>query len=406
MPTKRKIRGLGPAFPLHAVNAQGESRLAGMLTALDAGFLWAPESGPALRFGHMPWFARTTAPEGFLGRLAAQAWSGKAWSGEIPVSPRLTDWGDDDFIVAAALRGEDMPGHFILGHESLSRWLEGIGTGGEGITPPVRARECYPDMAAALLRGEPAGSPAAGGEQPKFTCFSEDNRHVIVKFSPPLDAAAGRRWGDLLVCEDLAAKTIQEAGFAAAQCDALEQGGRMFLESARFDRQGIRGRNPMASLGVVDDEFFGYRDSWENAAARLAEAGKLAESDRDAVLWLSAFGRLICNTDRHFGNLSLGGFDTAGLRFSLLPAYDMLPMRLAPAHGEVSGRDVEFSDADCTQADTPIEASAAEAALRFWRSAAEDPRISPDFSILARETHRRLGDWMDNSRLGTRHGMA
>jgi hypothetical protein len=392
MPTKRKIRGLGPTFPLHAVNAQGESRLVGMLTALDAGFLWEPESGPAVQFGHLPWFARTTAPEGFLGRLAAQAWSGK-----IPVSPRLTDWGDDDFIVAAALRGEDMPGHFILGHESLSRWLDGS-AGGKRLTPPVRARECYPDMAEALLRGEPAGS-SAGGEQPKFTCFSEDHRHVIVKFSPPLDAPAGRRWGDLLVCEDLAAKTIQEAGFAAAQCDALEQGGRMFLESARFDRQGIRGRNPMASLGVVDDEFFGYRDSWENAATRLAEAGKLAESDRDAVLWLSAFGRLIGNTDRHFGNLSLGGFDTAGLRFSLLPAYDMLPMRLAPVHGEVSGRDVEFLDADRTQA------GAAEAALRFWRSAADDPRISPDFSALALETHGRLGDWMDNSQLGTRHGI-
>jgi serine/threonine protein kinase HipA of HipAB toxin-antitoxin module len=47
-----------------------------------------------------------------------------------------------------------------------------------------------------------------------------------------------------------------------------------------------------------------------------------------AVERLYAFGVLIANTDMHMGNLSF--FSTAGQPCTLAPAYDMLPMALAP----------------------------------------------------------------------------
>ena len=383
MALTRKVRGAGPRFPLNAVDANGGHRLEGTLTAMEGNrYLWEPASGgDAMESGHLPWFVRTLAPEGFLGRLQA-----RRWSAEIPVPPSLADWGDDDFLVAAALRGGDMPGHYILGEESLSRWLDGPETPSAEET----GMGDYPSLALRMLKGGHPGS-SAGGEQPKFTVF-RDGMHRVVKFSPPLDTPTGRRWGDLLVCEHLAHLSIRAAGLLAAESAVSECRGRMFLDVARFDRHGLLGRSPLASLGVVDDEFFGYRDSWENAAGRLSGQGMVCAHDRDAMLWLAGFARLTGNTDRHFGNLSFCGFDALGRRFTLMPVYDMLPMCLAPVNGEVLRHDVALPPVSGPHADSV--AAAAGAALQFWALVAGDGRLSAGFARLAGETHSRVADWL------------
>jgi hypothetical protein len=60
----------------------------------------------------------------------------------------------------------------------------------------------------------------------------------------------------------------------------------------------------------------------------LTEAGERAAR----IAMLQRFGEQIGNSDMHLGNLSLA---PEGDRFRLLPVYDMLPMALAPRHGEL-----------------------------------------------------------------------
>ena len=140
MALTRKVRGAGPRFPLNAVDANGGHRLEGTLTAMEGNrYLWEPASGgDAMESGHLPWFVRTLAPEGFLGRLQA-----RRWSAEIPVPPSLADWGDDDFLVAfqfvhldgdaliAAAQQENpvLPAHFrqcLRVTQKLRQIIEGV----------------------------------------------------------------------------------------------------------------------------------------------------------------------------------------------------------------------------------------------------------------------------------------
>ncbi len=70
---------------------------------------------------------------------------------------------------------------------------------------------------------------------------------------------------------------------------------------------------------------------------------RISDWSKQRILLLEAFGRLIHNNDRHFGNLSF--FWQPGeseLKLRLTPIYDMLPMRLAPAaNGMVSDAPLE-----------------------------------------------------------------
>jgi hypothetical protein len=75
---------------------------------------------------------------------------------------------------------------------------------------PATARgQRYGELAQAALAGERIGSSAAG-EQPKFTACVADadgsQRHVIVKFSEPVDGnPAARHWHD---CADVSARMM------------------------------------------------------------------------------------------------------------------------------------------------------------------------------------------------------
>src|SRR5205814_2018318 len=132
---------------------------------------------------------------------------------------------------------------------------------------------------------------------------------------------------------------------------------RAFLEVVRFDRLGSAGRAGVVSLFALDAQLHGRLDTWPRAADRLRSDGWLGAGDARALHELWWFGRLIANTDMHFGNMSLLLGDARPLR--LAPIYDMLPMGFAPsATGELPQREL------------PIEPPPPEE-LGPWRRGAE-----------------------------------
>jgi hypothetical protein len=156
----------------------------------------------------------------------------------------------------------------------------------------------------------------------------------------------------------------------------LETGGRLFLESKRFDRIGEFGRMPMISLQAVDAEFTGLGTNWPNVMTALSAMHLVSAQQAADAGFLWGFGRLINNTDMHLGNLSLTIDDGV---FRLLPAYDMCSMGFAPRGGELPPCD--FVPPEFTNEYTgmpPIHAVTV-AARAFWDAVAADDRISPEF---------------------------
>jgi hypothetical protein len=212
---------------------------------------------------------------------------------------------------------------------------------------------------------------------------------VLVKFSPPINTVAGRRWADLLLCEDHALRIIEQvAGIPAAHSRIVTAGDRVFLEVIRFDRTGLVGRRPIISLRSVDSEFYGFQDNWINAANRLAADRKMSIAEAAAMRWLSVFGMLIGNNDQHFGNISLIMNEGSGL-FGLAPAYDMLPMVYRPIDGAVPAQ--TFIPPPAVPGAPAEWSSALECASLFWGRAADDPRISDDFRSLCSQNQSSVG---------------
>jgi len=97
---------------------------------------------------------------------------------------------------------------------------------------------------------------------------------------------------------------------------------------------------------------------------------------------LQAFGKLIGNTDMHFGNLTLWLDDS--LPFRVAPAYDLLPMLWAPGpQGELSER--RFSPDPPVPGASDAWREAAGWAAEFWQNLSDDARLSQEFAGFARE---------------------
>ena len=278
------------------------------------------------------------------------------------------------YLLAA---GDDLPGNLQCGDRAQIRLRR----------KPESADDAdYPPLADEVMAGYVPGS-SAGGEQPKFTIYNRSQRgHVIVKFTPGDDNAVAERWRDILVTEHHAAAILGDGQFpAAARTRLLEAGGRLFLESRRFDRREEYGRLSMFSLQAVDNEFAGKGGTWPETMLALHDKGLVSwEHTHDAAaLWL--FGRLINNTDMHLGNLSLA---MEGEAFKLLPAYDMCSMGFAPrASGEtppfaftptfapVLEGVPQFSEAHRRE----LRQYVLKMAAQFWDAVAADSRIFPAF---------------------------
>ena len=374
---RRKIAGVAAPAPLFRVDATGQVSPAGQLDPLEGGFHALTNAGVTSYrlFQGMPFFLADLRPQGFLGRMEP----GKHPELDLPAD--ILRWTPEQVLKYIARRSEQAAGNLILGNESYARYLAEGPALAQSLLIEQEREKWYPSMAEQAMQGEPPGL-SAGGEQPKFTAVLQRAfapakiEHVIVKFSPPLDTPGGRRWGDLLLCEHLALEVLASHGIATASTAILEAGKRMFLEVVRFDRNGLMGRLPMATLSALDGDLGMQDKSWSVAAKELARLGQLPNDDVATVEILDLYGALIGNTDRHHGNLAMSWeFDRP---YRLLPAYDMLPMLYRPnAHGEVIARQALPNLG--AQLELRHLPHCAAMASQFWSEVLNDADISTAF---------------------------
>ena len=362
----RAVEGVGRDVPIMRVDEHGVVTPFGQLHPLPGGGFWVDEAdGVSQPHDGLPWFLNDMRPQGFMGRTFAITHP------ELQLAADPRRWNDDDALKAMVLFGDDLPGNLIVGEPAFERFH----TLGQRASRAESTAD-YPALAERAMQGSLPGS-SAGGEQPKF-CTIVDGRHVLVKFSSAGDSPADQRIRDLLVCEHLALQTLGRAGLPAATTRIVSAGGRTFLESVRFDRTAT-GRIGMVSLEVYDSQYVGKVDNWAATANRMAESRLLTANDAAQLRLLEAYGLLIANTDRHYGNISLL-LDDDDWRLS--PTYDMLPMLYAPVNGEIVERDLSARPLYPTAATLAEWPQALQLALAFWQVANVDERISIGFRAI------------------------
>lgn len=379
---RRAIRGNPNPLPLYRIDALGRAHEAGLLEPVypEGCALSFTETCPWPLddemtdgwFRSLPYFFGDMRPQGFLGRNFAHQ-----FAAILQMDQDVQRWNEDDVLHALSLLGWDQPGDYILGEQALRRFLQEQQNGSHFLCDD-EISTIYPQRALQALNFGIADSSAAG-EFPKFTVhrlIHGKPAHVIVKFSGADGSPQEQRWSDLLVCEHLALATIADTlKLSAAQSRIYQMHGRTFYEVDRFDRHGEFGRSGVCSWLELNAALFGLTGPWSDGAQALLKAEYIAEETAQQINLLAHFGHLIANTDMHDGNLAF----LPGL--TLAPAYDMLPMQYAPQGGvELSIR--KFAPALPLPKQRSDWLRAADAALVFWRRAAQDARISDAFRAI------------------------
>lgn len=385
---RRNVRNLGNRWPLYRIDGHGRAHELGVMSAMHGGFLWeAGDAPPAwFQFGYtggvfpgLPFPLSDVRPQGFLGRAIART-LGPALG--APTDPR--NWRDDDILSHLLSHGSDTPGDLVVGDPMLSVAQSDQGNSARAVVAHGQRGDRYPAIAAEAMIGEVVGS-SAGGEQPKFTALVRNeegtSRHVMVKFTAPVDTPAGRRWADLLAAEHHALAILASNGDSVAGTELIDAGGRRFLEITRFDREGAAGRRGVVTLQAVEAGLLEEAAAdWPAVADAMETARLLRAADSVALRRRFCFGQLIGNTDMHLGNAAVWFGDVVPLR--LAPAYDMLPMIFAPGpQGEIIPREFQVS--------APLPrlrddwSTVLPWAQDFWRGVADDEKISADFRKLA-----------------------
>lgn len=375
--------GDGHRIPLYRISAQGRAEYLAALRPLAGGRFYlqlpsAPASSDLARdeswllgqdgtgvFDGLPYYLDDLRPQGFLGRQLAQR-LGPPYPGDI------RDWTTEHIGRYLCEYGSDLPGNLLLGERTCYRFEHPLAP------EPIVTEAEFPELARrAIERGMPGSS--AGGEQPKFTAFTERG-HVIIKFARA-NTEAGVRWRDLLIAENEALAQVRALGLAVADTRVVHVDDWTFLEAQRFDRVGERGRLPMLSLSAVDAEYTGHGRDWMTVAGALRARGLISEQTAEQITVLQTFGRLIWNDDMHLGNLSLRPSPIgSGPGFDLLPAYDMLPMRLSPLRTAI-----EFpGDTERPRHTITLDRTeTVDAALAYWDRMARHAEVSASFAELA-----------------------
>lgn len=412
---KRNIPEVGFFAPVFEVDENGKTSPIGNLHSLEPqGFYWeGKQPGYASRFfPDLPYFMEDLRPGGFLGRMIPKRYP------DLGGPEDIRYWNSDHCLKYFTRYGWDLIGNLVIGLPAFERHLKNFEQP-TALVSPTKRPEIYARMAEQVLREGPAGS-SAGGEQPKFLAVRGSARKtpVIVKFSPPLGNPAGQRWADLLIAEHLAHQILNSrrmasldsysatsthsakkfanrlkvpldhlvGGPAALKSEIIKGGKRLFLETERFDRIGLKGRRGVVSLFAVSMEYTGVLGSWTEMAQKLARQKIIDETLLKKIRWLDLFGDLIANTDKHPSNLS---FFTRSLKIeNLAPVYDMLPMLYRPEHGQILER--RFEPPLPNPAEAEIWSSALTAALDFWRVVEKHPEISGSFRKTAKGNFKRL----------------
>ena len=400
---RRTLRGKSESIPVYSIDQNGRGKqLASMDLVTSQGAVldvramgWPVSSDTYTWWDGLPYPLMDMRPQGFLGRSLA-----RQIAQDFNVSDNPEEWLDDDITYILTVRGSDNQGNLIIGEAAYKDFLQSVAQPEYAISEKDLNSK-YAELAknATQFGG---GGTSAGGEFPKFTAKRElkeaSNPYVIVKFSGADDSISVRRWSDLLICEHLALEVIRNSGVLIAPLSRIIQyEGRTFLEVERFDRVGEFGRLATTSLASLDNAFVGLGNgSWVEASRRLVKEKVISPSliNNISILWW--YGKLIANTDMHFGNLTF----LIDPEIKLSPAYDMLPMSYAPlAGGEVPERHF--------QATLPMPNEQEEwnkafiIALQFWDTASSDSRITDNFKSICKSNYIALAELNDRLKIIT-----
>jgi HipA-like C-terminal domain len=380
----REIMGHAGQQPIYLTDENGYSSQWGRLTFVEGERLHVqtPDINTTSQ-GDLPWFLEAMRPQGFLGRLRGQS------IGFADANP--DNWSLEQTLYAILAFEHDGPGALTLGQETGELLPEAP------LDLEQRAQH-YDRLASNVTQTLPAGS-SAGGEQPKFLVHLDTPTgydRLVVKFTPPRGTPFGERWHDLLHTELIALQTLAKHGFSTAKTRIVQSSQRTYLESVRFDRIGQNGKRHIVALAPIHKAFVGSsRQNWAVSCDKLAELGHLPHQDAQTVHVLLYFGRLIGNTDMHFGNLSLAVNDMTRLanpKFSLAPCYDMLTMAYKPS---------EFKDElGYTALEVPRQPPGADAswqqalamamAKEFWETLGETEAVSTGLRNAAQNQYKTL----------------
>lgn len=371
------IRGIAAQQTLWWTDPRGVAERWGVLTFLAGDALHVSARGiDVLTRGQLPWFLAPLKLQGFLGR---------EWASRLGLDRDPERWPLDQ-VLFGALRIDDPIGAISLG--------EPVGESVPEAPVDLAARAGFYDaLAADVTATLPAGS-SAGGEQSKFLTGLASGERVLVKFSPPRGTPFGERWHDLLHTEALALQVLAEHSVPVATTRVVESASRTYLESTRFDRVGAHGagRRHVVALDAIHAQFVtGSRQNWPATCDALVLQRRLTPLDAAAVRALFDFGRLIGNTDMHFGNLSLWVDDPAAGRFALAPLYDMLPMRWR-TDGYQGLQDYALFEPP-PNLTRPVAAdglSPRTVATEFWRRASRHAPLSRALRAVASEMAARV----------------
>lgn len=380
---RRAIRGKQEPLPLYSIDELGRAHELGILEpiypagcamTLPAEFPWPRDDEMTYGwFRGLPYPLGDMRPQGFLGRNFAHQ-----NAAILQVDEAVNRWSEDDVLYVLSVVGWDQPGNYILGEQSLRRFLAEQQQGPHFLTDQ-EITTVYPQRALQALNFGVADSSAAG-EFPKFTArrWRDKPTHVIVKFSGADSSPQEQRWADLLVCEHLALETISDTlHLKAAQSRIYQMDKRTFFEVDRFDRHGEFGRSGVCSWSELNAALFGQTGGWSDGAEALLKASYISDETAQQIKLLEQFGRLIANSDMHDGNLAFLP------DLSLAPAYDMLPMMYAPLRG-VELVERKFQPALPLPKERSTWIQAAEAATVFWYRVESDQRISNSFRAIAK----------------------
>lgn len=372
---RREIPESGSSWSLYRVDERGNAGPVGKLYALVADQYFFETSdatfAPSALTHGLPYFLQDQRPGGFLGRAVPHRYP------ELNLPQRVIDWTDDHYLRYFTRQGGEAVSNLILGDAAFSEHLASL----RSRSPVGNKAVEYPRLLRVVIEGGLPGS-SAHGEHPKFTALVRDEhgeRHVLVKFSPPLSNPIGQRWSDLLVAEHIAHVTLSDADVLACRSRIHFFANHAFLEVDRFDRSGAAGRIGVTSLFAVDLVRYGRLDNWIAAAGRLQADGMIDAATAERMRLVATFGALIANTDRHFGNLAF--YDSYNGKLTLAPVYDMLPMLFAPEHNQIIAR--EFVPPDPTAEALGSYAIAREMAELYWQALIADTRISDDFRAIS-----------------------
>lgn len=372
-------------WPLFWVSATGEVSEFALASLVKPGAIHVYGAGLNVRSSvDLTWALTPLNLRGFFGRAQRQQLGAVATNWDA----KTEQWSVAQRVFAAQSATLDYAGAVVFGEDALRVWQQAssVSVVSDDITTLAAH---YDTLADSANDGRVAGS-SADGEQPKFSTRVTDAngniRDVLVKFSPPRGTPFGERWNDLLHAEAHAAATLANAGFDVPHTCIVSSEKRTYLESARIDRTGARGRKHLLPLSSVHGAFIASaQQHWPDTVRRLIAQKRLPMSALETTQTLFAFGQLIGNTDMHFGNLSVIADTPQQLargQFTLAPVYDMLPMRFAPnAHDDFGYTD--FTPTASAVLSDVVQANAKALSRTFWDRCAADRNVSEAWRVFA-----------------------